>query len=142
VTCPKTRRLLPKLSLLTLMYPFRAARRARHERRKGRSPDQSGADAAAVELPRDHDRDGRSVSHVAGRYLLAVGVMEGERLLERNKMLRAVAAGERPCDRLGTGVSTVMAQGCRRFRVALAGQDRADDAQAGDAGDVATKWWS
>jgi len=29
-----------------------------------------------------------------------------------------------------------MAQGCQRFRVALAGQDRADDAQAGGAGDV------
>jgi hypothetical protein len=40
-------------------------------------------------------------SHVAGRYLLAVGVIEGERLLERKQMLRAVAAGERPCDRLG-----------------------------------------
>ena len=29
-----------------------------------------------------------------------------------------------------------MAQGCQRLWVALAGQDRADDAQAGGAGDV------
>jgi hypothetical protein len=34
-------------------------------------------------------------------------------------MLRAVDAGERPCDRLGTGVATVMAQGRQRLRVAL-----------------------
>src|ERR1700716_806938 len=58
--------------------------------------------------------------HVAGRGLLAVGGVEGERLLERKQMLGAVAAGERLCDRLGTGVATVMAQGCQRFRVALA----------------------
>ena len=74
--------------------------------------------------------------HVAGGCLLAVGGVEGERLLERKQMLGAVAAGERLCDRLGTGVATVMAQGCQRFRVALAGQDRADDARAGGAGDV------
>src|SRR3954468_16663477 len=74
--------------------------------------------------------------HVAGGCLLAVGGVEGERLLERKQMLGAVAAGERLCDRLGTGVATVMAQGCQRFRVALASKDRADDAQTGRAGDV------
>ena len=47
--------------------------------------------------------------HVAGGCLLAVGGVEGERLLERKQMLGAVAAGERLCDRLGTGVATVMA---------------------------------
>ena len=36
-------------------------------------------------------------------------------LLERKQMLGAVAAGERLCDRLGTGVATVMAQGCQRL---------------------------
>jgi hypothetical protein len=40
-------------------------------------------------------------------------------------MLRAVAAGERPCDRRGTGVATVMAQGRQRLGVALASKDRA-----------------
>ena len=74
--------------------------------------------------------------HVAGGCLLAVGGVEGERLLERKQMLGAVAARERLCDRLGTGVATVMAQGCQRFRVALAGQDRADDAQAGGGEEV------
>ena len=74
--------------------------------------------------------------HVAGRCLLVVGVVEGECLLERKQMLGAVAAGERLRDRLGTGVATVMAQARQRLRVALAGKDRADDAQAGRAGDV------
>jgi len=74
--------------------------------------------------------------HVAGRCLLAVGVVEGERLLERKQMLGAEVAGERHCDRLGTGVATVMAQGRQRLRVALASKDRADDAQAGGASDV------
>src|SRR5262249_16414596 len=38
--------------------------------------------------------------------------------------------------RLSTGAATVMAQRRQHLRVALAGKDRADNAQAGRAGDV------
>ena len=65
-----------------------------------------------------------------------VRLVQGERLLERKQMLGAVAAGERLCDRLGAGVATVMAQARQRVRVALAGKDGADDAQAGGTSDV------
>src|SRR6185437_8663104 len=74
--------------------------------------------------------------HVAGRGLLVVSVVEGERLFERKQMLRPVVAGECLCDRLRTGVTTVMAQARQRLRVALSGKDRAYNAQAGRAGDV------
>jgi hypothetical protein len=55
----------------------------------------------------------------------------------------AVAAGERPCDRFGTGVVTVT-QGRQGLRIALGSKDRADYARAARAGDVAelTTWWS
>src|SRR6516225_6955711 len=51
-------------------------------------------------------------------------------------MLGAVAPGECLRDRLSTRVATVMAQTRQHLRIALAGKDRADDAQAGRAGDV------
>src|SRR5882762_1221513 len=72
--------------------------------------------------------------YVAGRCLLVVSVVQGECLLERKKMLGAVAPGEGLRDRLSTGVATVMAY--QRLGVALAGKDRANDAQAGRTGDI------
>ena len=74
--------------------------------------------------------------YVAGRCLLMVSVVQGECLLERKKMLGAVAPGEGLRDRLSTGVATVMARTRQHLRVALAGKDRADNPQAGRAGDV------
>ena len=73
---------------------------------------------------------------VAGRCLLVVGVVKRKCLLERKQMLGAIASGERLRDRLRTGVATVMAQARQHVGVALAGEDGADDAQAGGAGDV------
>ena len=73
---------------------------------------------------------------VAGRYLLVVGVVEGKCLLERKQVLGAVASGERLLDRLGTGVAPVIAQARQHLGVTLAGEDCADDPQAGCAGDV------
>src|SRR5882757_4223968 len=74
--------------------------------------------------------------YVAGRCLLVVSVVKGECLLECKQMLGAVAPGECLRDRLGTGVATVMAQARQRLRVALASEDRANDAQASRASDV------
>ena len=73
---------------------------------------------------------------VAGRCLLVIGVVKRKCLLERKQMLGAVASGERLRDRLGAGVAAVMAQARQRLRIALAGNDRAYDTQAGRAGDV------
>src|SRR5467141_319940 len=79
--------------------------------------------------------------YVAGRCLLVVSVVQGECLLERKKMLGAVAPGEGLRDRLSTGVATVMAQARQRLGVALAGKDRANDAQAGRTGDIGDDVW-
>lgn len=65
-----------------------------------------------------------------------VSVVERECLLERKKVLGAVAPGKRLRDRLSTGVATVMAQARQRLRVALSGKDRANDAQASRTGDI------
>ena len=46
---------------------------------------------------------------IAGRCLLAIGVVKGECLIERKQMLGTVATGERLRDRLGAGVAAVMA---------------------------------
>ena len=75
-------------------------------------------------------------SDVTGRCLLVIRVVKGECLIERKQMLRAVASGERLRDRLDTGVATVVAQARQRLRIALAGKDRANDAQASRARDV------
>jgi hypothetical protein len=68
--------------------------------------------------------------HVAGQSLFVVDIIEGEGLFKRKQMLRPVVAGEGLRDRVRTGVITVMAQARQRLRIALAGKDRANDAQA------------
>lgn len=69
-----------------------------------------------------------SFEEVAGRYLLVIRVLEGECLIERKQMLRAVGSGERLRDRLYTGVATVMPQARQRLRIPVAGKDCANDA--------------
>src|ERR1700691_4181164 len=51
-------------------------------------------------------------------------------------MLGSVAAGERLRNFLSAGVATVMAQARQHLGVSLAGNNRADDPQAGRASDV------
>lgn len=51
-------------------------------------------------------------------------------------MLRAVASGECLRDRLDVGMATAMAQARQRLSSAVAGKDRANDAQASRAHDV------
>ena len=74
--------------------------------------------------------------NVAGRCLLVIGVVKGECLIERKQMLGAIVASECLCDHLSAGVATVMAQARQRLRIAFAGKDRANDAQAGQSSDV------
>lgn len=61
-----------------------------------------------------------------------VGVVEGERPLQRKQVLGAVAAGERLLDRFSIGVAPVIAQVREHFGV----MDRADDPQTRRANDV------
>ena len=73
---------------------------------------------------------------VAVGHLLLVDVVEVQGLRQGEDVLLALVAGQGLPDRLGRGMAAPVAMGGQHGRVALAGHDGADDAQAGRPGDV------
>ena len=74
---------------------------------------------------------------ITGRQLALIPVKEFEVLLEHEDVLRAVIAGERGDDLHLGGVTPIVTMRREGLRIALPGDDVAEDAQAGDASDVA-----
>ena len=96
--------------------------------------------AAATDRP-PAATDAQSLQHrfdplVAGRRLVLVDIVQFQCLLQREDVLGAVVAGQRLLDCLSTGVAALVAQARQHVGVTLAGDDCADDAQAGHARDV------
>ncbi len=74
---------------------------------------------------------------IAGGELLGIEVKEGQRLLQYKEVLFAPGAGEGQGDLIFILVTAQVAEGSEDVGIAFAGDDGADDIQAGLAGDIA-----